>query len=80
MDDGTVDIDVPRDREGSFTPVLLPRYERRFTGFDDKILALYARGLTVREIQAFLTEMYAVEVSSIPWCSSTRCGSRSATK
>jgi putative transposase len=62
-DDGTVQIDVPRDREGTFTPVLLPKHERRFTGFDDKILALYARGLTVREIQAFLHEMYAVEVS-----------------
>jgi putative transposase len=62
-DDGTVDINVPRDREGSFAPVLIPKHERRFTGFDEKILALYARGLTVREIQAFLAEMYAVEVS-----------------
>jgi putative transposase len=62
-DEGTVDVDVPRDREGTFAPVLLPKHERRFTGFDDKILALYARGLTVREIQAFLVEMYAVEVS-----------------
>src|SRR5215467_3699693 len=44
-DDGTVDIDVPRDRQGTFTPVLLPKHERRFTGLDDKILALYARGL-----------------------------------
>jgi transposase-like protein len=57
-DDGAVDIDVPRDRQGTFEPVLLPKHERRFTGFDDKILALYARGLTVREIQAFLHEMY----------------------
>lgn len=62
-DDGTVTIDVPRDRAGSFEPVLIPKHERRFTGFDDKILALYARGLTVREIQGFLAEMYAVEVS-----------------
>ena len=62
-DDGTVTIDVPRDREGTFEPVLIPKHERRFTGFDDKILALYARGMTVREIQAFLAEMYAVEVS-----------------
>jgi putative transposase len=62
-DEGTVDIDVPRDRDGSFEPVLIPKHERRFTGFDDKILALYARGLTVREIQAFLAEMYAVDVS-----------------
>jgi putative transposase len=62
-EDGTVDVDVPRDREGTFAPVLIPKHERRFTGFDDKILALYARGLTVREIQAFLREMYAVDVS-----------------
>jgi putative transposase len=62
-DDGVVDIDVPRDRAGSFEPVLIPKHERRFTGFDDKILALYARGLPVREIQQFLHEMYAVEVS-----------------
>ena len=62
-DDGTVAIDVPRDREGSFAPVLIPKHERRFTGFDEKILALYARGMTVREIQAFLHEMYAVDVS-----------------
>jgi len=63
MDDGTVDLDVPRDRAGTFEPVLIPKHERRFTGFDDKILALYARGLTVREIQGFLREMYAVDVS-----------------
>src|SRR5688572_27634847 len=63
MDDGPVDLAVPRDRAGTFEPVLIPKHERRFTGFDDKILALYARGLTVREIQAFLAEMYAVEVS-----------------
>jgi putative transposase len=58
-----VDIAVPRDRQGTFEPVLIPKHERHFTGFDDKIIALYARGLTVREIQAFLAEMYAVEVS-----------------
>lgn len=62
-DDGALSIDVPRDREGTFEPRLIPKHERRFTGFDDKILALYARGMTVREIQAFLAEMYAVEVS-----------------
>src|SRR5262245_13610919 len=62
-DDGAVTIAVPRDREGTFEPQLIPKHERRFTGFDDKILALYARGLTVREIQAFLSEMYAVEIS-----------------
>ena len=62
-DDGPLPIDVPRDREGTFEPQFIPKHERRFTGFDDKILALYARGMTVREIQAFLAEMYAVEVS-----------------
>ncbi len=62
-DDGPLAIEVPRDREGSFEPRFIPKHERRFTGFDDKILALYARGMTVREIQGFLAEMYAVEVS-----------------
>jgi putative transposase len=62
-DDGPLALDVPRDRAGTFEPRLIAKHERRFAGFDDKILALYARGLTVREIQAFLAEMYAVEVS-----------------
>ena len=61
-DDGPLPIEVPRDREGTFEPRLIAKHERRFTGFDDKILALYARGMTVREMQAFLAEMYAVEV------------------
>ena len=43
-------IDIPRDRQGSFEPLLIPKHERRFTGFDDKIVAMYARGMTVREI------------------------------
>ncbi len=62
-DDGPVAIEVPRDREGTFEPQLIGKHERRFTGFDDKVIALYARGLTVREIQAFLKEMYAVDIS-----------------
>jgi putative transposase len=62
-DDGPLALAVPRDRAGTFEPRLIAKHERRFAGFDDKILALYARGLTVREIQAFLAEMYAVEVS-----------------
>lgn len=45
-DDGAMAIDVPRDREGTFEPRFIPKHERRFTGFDDKILALYARGMT----------------------------------
>lgn len=62
-DDGPLPIDVPRDRAGTFEPRLIGKHERRFTGFDDKILALYARGMTVREIQGFLAEMYGTEVS-----------------
>jgi putative transposase len=62
-DDGPLAIEVPRDREGTFEPRFIAKHERRFTGFDDKIVALYARGMTVREIQGFLAEMYAVEVS-----------------
>jgi len=61
-EDGPIRIDVPRDREGSFAPLLIPKHERRFTGFDDKIVAMYARGMTVREIQGFLQEQYATEV------------------
>ena len=63
-DDGPLAIAVPRDRRGTFAPQLIPKHARRFTGFDDKIIALYARGLTVREIQAFLAEMYATDVSA----------------
>jgi hypothetical protein len=62
-EDGPLRIELPRDRQGSFEPLLIPKHERRFTGFDDKIVAMYARGMTVREIQAFLAEQYATEVS-----------------
>ena len=62
-DDGPVAIEVPRDREGTFEPQLIGKHERRFTGFDEQVIALYARGMTVREIQVFLKEMYAVDVS-----------------
>ena len=61
--DGRVLIETPRDREGSFEPLLLPKHARRFTAFDDSIVALYARGLTVREIQGYLLESYGSEVS-----------------
>jgi len=63
-DSGAVRIEVPRDRSGTFEPLLIGKHERRFEGFDDKILALYARGMTVREIQGYLREMYTVEVSA----------------
>ena len=60
---GELPIDIPRDRHGSFEPQLIPKHQTRWTGFDDKILSLYARGMTVREIQAHLEEMYGTEVS-----------------
>jgi transposase-like protein len=62
-DDGPLRIEVPRDREGGFEPKLIGKHERHFTGFDGKIIAMYARGMTVREIQGFLAEMYATEVT-----------------
>lgn len=60
---GEMPIEVPRDRQGSFEPQLVPKHQTRWSGFDDKILSLYARGMTVREIQAHLEEMYGAEVS-----------------
>lgn len=60
---GPVRVELPRDRDGSFSPILIPKHERRFTGFDDRIIAMYARGMSVREIQAFLAENYGTEVS-----------------
>ena len=62
-DFGTLPIEVPRDRQASFEPKIVPKGQTRFSGFDDKILSLYARGMTVRDIQAHLEEIYQVEVS-----------------
>jgi putative transposase len=62
-DFGELPIEVPRDRHGSFEPQLIPKHQTRWTGFDDKIISLYARGMTVREIGAHLQEMYGTEVS-----------------
>jgi putative transposase len=62
-DFGELPIEVPRDRLGSFEPQLIPKHQTRWAGFDDKIISLYARGMTVREIQAHLEEMYGTEVS-----------------
>jgi putative transposase len=62
-EDGSLRLDIPRDRDGSFEPILIPKHARRFTGFDEKIIAMYARGMTVREIQGFLAEQYGTEVS-----------------
>lgn len=61
--EGPLRLEVPRDRDGSFQPLLIPKHERRFTGFDEHIIALYARGMTMREIQGFLLESYGTEVS-----------------
>src|SRR3989442_6295084 len=60
---GHVEIEVPRDRQGTFEPQLVKKGQIRLEGFDDKILALYARGMTTRDIQAQLQELYGVEVS-----------------
>jgi putative transposase len=60
---GPVDIEVPRDREGSFEPQLVKKRQTRFTGFDEKILGMYARGMTVRDIQGHLEDLYGVDVS-----------------
>jgi len=62
-DFGEIEIEVPRDREGQFEPKIVPKHQRRFDGFDDKILSMYARGMTTREIQGHLQEIYGVEVS-----------------
>jgi len=62
-DFGEVDVETPRDRNGEFEPQIIKKNQTRWTGFDDKILSLYARGMTTREIQGHLEEMYQVEVS-----------------
>ena len=62
---GQLPIEIPRDRQGSFEPQLIPKHQTRWAGFDEKILSLYARGMTVREIQSHLEEMYGTEVSPI---------------
>ncbi len=62
-DAGALRIDVPRDRAGTFEPQLIPTHHTRWAGFEDKIISLYSRGMTVRAIQAHLKEMYGTEVS-----------------
>jgi len=62
-DQGPMELDVPRDREGSFEPVIVPKHQREFKGFDDKILSMYARGMSTREISGHLKEIYGVDVS-----------------
>jgi len=62
-DDGAIELAVPRDRNGSFEPQIVAKGQTRLDGFDDRIVSLYARGLSVREIQAHLQELYGVAVS-----------------
>ena len=62
-DTGRIELEVPRDRTGSFDPQLIAKYQRRFPGFDEKIVSMYARGMSVREIQGHLRELYGLEVS-----------------
>lgn len=62
-DHGDMEISIPRDRNSSFEPQIVKKCQRRFTGFDDKILSMYARGMTTRDIQCHLEEIYGVEVS-----------------
>jgi putative transposase len=62
-DTGKLELAIPRDRHGRFDPVLIGKYRRRFAGFDDKIIALYARGMTTREIAAHVGELYGIEIS-----------------
>ena len=104
-DTGRIELEVPRDRQASFDPQLIAKYQRRFPGFDDKIVSMYARGMSTREIVGHLRELYGIDVSPdlisavtdavleeiatwqarplepvYPWSSSTRSGSRSATR
>ena len=60
---GNLDIAVPRDRNSTFEPVIIPKGETRFTGFDDKIISTYSLGMTTRDIQKHLEEIYGVDVS-----------------
>src|SRR5262245_28924954 len=59
---GAVEVELPRDRDGGFEPRIVPRHQRRFAGFDDRIVSMYARGMSTREISKHLEEIYGVEV------------------
>ena len=63
-DDGALDLEVPRDRAGRFEPQLVEKYARRLPGFDDKVISMYARGMTTREIRGHVAELYGVTVSA----------------
>src|SRR5690349_9234729 len=61
---GKIELEIPRDRRATFDPQLIAKYQRRFPGFDDKIVSMYARGMSTREIVGHLRELYGIEVSS----------------
>jgi len=61
--EGSMELSIPRDRHGRFDPALIGKYRRRFPGFDDKIIALYARGMSTRDIQAHVREIYGLDIS-----------------
>ena len=63
-DNESLELAIPRDRRGSFEPQLIAKYQRRFPGFDEKIISMYARGMSTREIQGHLRELYGIEVSA----------------
>lgn len=60
---GRIELEIPRDRQSTFDPQLIARYQRRFPGFDEKIVSMYARGMSVREIIGHPRELYGVDVS-----------------
>ena len=63
-DEGALDLEVPRDRAGRFEPQLVEKYCRRLPGFDDKVISMYARGMTTREVRGHIEELYGVSVSA----------------
>ena len=66
-DTGAMDLEVPRDRHGHFEPQLVERYARRLPGFDDKVISMYARGMTTREIRGHVEELYGISCRR-SWC------------
>jgi putative transposase len=60
---GELNLDIPRDRQATFEPQLVAKYQRRLSGFDDNVISMYARGMSVREIQGHLQELYGLDVS-----------------
>jgi len=62
-DSSALELSIPRDRHGHFEPQLIEKYRRRFPGFDEKIIALYARGMSTRDIQAHVRELYGLVIS-----------------